>query len=254
MLHFFRRIRRDLLANREIYKYIKYAVGEILLVVVGILIALQINNWRELKKTEQATIQIYENLLLSLRQDSTDIERILKYQDHCVAAQIKLLTNSSTQIESQLKDTSIQDLLVDIIRGSVSFFPNSGVYNAIISNGDIGLIDNNEIKVSLIQLYDHQYNKYANIDAIVDEKFQFRIFPVIDEKMTNYLSDSVQETVRVTKSIDKDLFINHYDELVNEIEASHRIVFTGRRVLKEIRESINHLIYEIQSELKTRNL
>ncbi len=252
MLHFFRRIRRDLLANREIYKYLKYAVGEILLVVLGILIALQINNWREQKKTEQATIQIYENLLLSLRQDSTDIERILKYQDHCVEAQIKLLTNSSTQIESQLEGKSIQNLLSEIIWGSASFFPNSGVYNAIISNGEIGFIDNNEIKVSLIQLYDHQYDKYANIDAIVDQKFQFHIFPVIDEKMTNYLPDSVQETGRVRKRIDKDLFTKHYDKLVNEIEASHRIIFTGRRLLKEIRESINHLIHEIQSELETR--
>ncbi len=46
MLHFFRKIRRDLLANSQFFKYLKYAVGEIVLVVLGILIALYINNWK----------------------------------------------------------------------------------------------------------------------------------------------------------------------------------------------------------------
>jgi len=50
MIHFFRKIRHDLIANNKSYKYFKYAIGEIVLVVLGILIALQINNWNEERK------------------------------------------------------------------------------------------------------------------------------------------------------------------------------------------------------------
>ena len=47
MLHFFRKIRRDLLDNDKFLRYLKYGIGEIILVVIGILIALQVNNWNE---------------------------------------------------------------------------------------------------------------------------------------------------------------------------------------------------------------
>ena len=53
MLHFFRKIRRDLLANSQFFRYLKYAIGEIILVVLGILIALYINNQNELRKEQE---------------------------------------------------------------------------------------------------------------------------------------------------------------------------------------------------------
>ena len=53
MIHFFRKIRRDLLANSQFFKYLKYAIGEIILVVLGILIALYINNKNEERKEQE---------------------------------------------------------------------------------------------------------------------------------------------------------------------------------------------------------
>ena len=50
MLTFFRRIRKGLLGSGQARKYLLYAIGEIALVVIGILIALQINNWNEWRK------------------------------------------------------------------------------------------------------------------------------------------------------------------------------------------------------------
>ena len=52
MINFFRKIRHKLADNNQFLKYSRYAIGEIVLVVVGILIAVQINNWNEARKAE----------------------------------------------------------------------------------------------------------------------------------------------------------------------------------------------------------
>lgn len=65
MIKFFRKIRQQLLSENKFKKYLLYAVGEIVLVVIGILIALQINNWNELKKDRLKEFQ----MLLSLQKD-----------------------------------------------------------------------------------------------------------------------------------------------------------------------------------------
>ncbi len=71
MLRFFRNIRQKLLENRNVRKYFWYALGEILLVVIGILIALQINNWNEERKEALIEIQFMNQLLDDARQDSS---------------------------------------------------------------------------------------------------------------------------------------------------------------------------------------
>jgi hypothetical protein len=69
MINFFRKIRRQNLAENKTGKYIKYAIGEILLVVIGILIALQVNNWNEERAKEIALQAHLKNLVEDLNQD-----------------------------------------------------------------------------------------------------------------------------------------------------------------------------------------
>ena len=57
MIKFFRHIRKNLLNEGKTSKYLKYAIGEIILVVIGILIALQINNWNEKKANEERPLK-----------------------------------------------------------------------------------------------------------------------------------------------------------------------------------------------------
>jgi uncharacterized protein DUF6090 len=59
MIKFFRKIRQSLLSEGKTGKYFKYAIGEILLVVIGILIALQINNWNEQNKNTESELTNY---------------------------------------------------------------------------------------------------------------------------------------------------------------------------------------------------
>ena len=70
MIKFFRKIRQKLLQQNKIGSYFKYAIGEILLVVIGILIALQINNANEAHKAKQSEKAVLKNLIQDLRADS----------------------------------------------------------------------------------------------------------------------------------------------------------------------------------------
>ena len=74
MIQFFRRIRRDLLANSQFFKYLKYAVGEIVLVELGILIALFINNWNNKRQIEKQELKFLLEIRQNLEQDIDDAE------------------------------------------------------------------------------------------------------------------------------------------------------------------------------------
>ena len=63
MIKFFRKIRYDLMEKNKTGKYFKYAIGEIILVVIGILIALQINNWNENRKNRVTEADYYCRIL-----------------------------------------------------------------------------------------------------------------------------------------------------------------------------------------------
>ena len=73
MIRFFRILRKRLLTENRIGKYLLYAVGEIVLVVIGILIALSINNWNEAKKNRLQEIAILNNIKQDLILDTLDI-------------------------------------------------------------------------------------------------------------------------------------------------------------------------------------
>ncbi|NVK48990.1 MAG: hypothetical protein HWE09_04440 [Cyclobacteriaceae bacterium] len=69
MIKFFRKIRQNLLSEGKTGKYFKYAIGEIVLVMVGILLALQVNNWNENRKENQLKLQLLKELQFSAKDD-----------------------------------------------------------------------------------------------------------------------------------------------------------------------------------------
>ena len=152
LIKYIRKIRYDLMEKNKIGKYLKYAVGEIILVVIGILIALQINNWNENRKSKIMANELYTNLLTSLEQDSIEVQRT-----------IDLLTKS---LETQRK-----------------LILSKGVYDVITSNNSLDLLQSKKIKALLINLYDFQYKRYENVDAIIDHKYHYQLGSLIRKKI-----------------------------------------------------------------------
>jgi Family of unknown function (DUF6090) len=79
MIKLFRKIRQKLLSENKLSKYLLYAIGEIVLVVIGILIALQINNWNETQKDQRELTNILQNIAADMRLDALNLKDNLEY-------------------------------------------------------------------------------------------------------------------------------------------------------------------------------
>ncbi len=120
MIKFFRKIRQNLLSEGKTGKYLKYALGEIILVVAGILIALQINNWNERRKQKD----IFD---LSIEQAYNNID--LEFQN--MAANVEIVKNSVILIESLLESS---DSIPDHKLPFILLYVDRGIDNSETSN------------------------------------------------------------------------------------------------------------------------
>jgi hypothetical protein len=149
-------------------KYFKYAIGEIILVVIGILIALGINNWNENRKTQEKIKQFLVSLKSELRNDLTEINGVTE-------AQVSR-SNSITQAIELSKNSNVKTIiLTDSIKyynpgSNFTFFPTVGSYNAANNAGLIENINNVELKRSVLDLYEHLYPRVIYNGAILDER------------------------------------------------------------------------------------
>jgi hypothetical protein len=127
MIKLFRKIRYDTIGKNETGKYLKFAIGEILLVMIGILLALQVNNWSENRKSSIASKEIYNNLLQSLKQDSTELKRIIEIQLRSTQSRRKIISTEFEDLQDEFNDEEIDQLIENIYNGAASFFPRYGV-------------------------------------------------------------------------------------------------------------------------------
>ena len=139
MIKFFRQIRQTIIMeNSKTSRYFKYAIGEIILVVIGILIALQINNWNENQKLESKKETYYEQLLDDLKKDSVFAEQIIsKFQHYLKDLEDYFgLYYSKDMLTPQQAYERISKLSVF----STSFTFHSSTIESLQNSGDINLI------------------------------------------------------------------------------------------------------------------
>ena len=119
MIKFFRKIRQNLLLEGKTGKYLKYAIGEILLVVIGILIALQVNNWNEERKAAGNEKILLTEVLEAVRADSVELAAMAAFMDSTfnVYAQLYMISNGDLSPES-LRN-------IDLMRNSANNLPIS---------------------------------------------------------------------------------------------------------------------------------
>ena len=140
-------------------KYFKYAIGEVVLVVFGILIALGINNWNQENKDSKLGKEYLTRIHRDMVQDTTNFRDVIKYNANLrndIKEVLVVLHQEINKMEQVQKIAVVYDNATEQV-----FSSNQNTYNGMISSGALQLIKNLELKEAIINVYSEYDEKKA---------------------------------------------------------------------------------------------
>lgn len=237
MLRFFRQIRQKLMEQNNVRKYLLYALGEIALVMVGILLALQVNNWNE----ERKKADLAESYLTALKEDLIlDIENF-EYQIEDLSFQLSQIDSLEEILsEPSLTNSDFNDLIkanLDIIQTFETANLNNNTFLTLQNTGRVDLLDeiiqfrlldlNSLQKVYQVMITDNLQLKYnLSEDFISEVPFYFHEFKI-----------------EINADVENDIWNN-----VNWVNARRKF-YTFLNMMK----TVNEVAIEITEELKSES-
>ena len=157
MLTLLRKIRKSLIESGSTRKYLLYAIGEILLVMIGILLALQVSNWNQVRKDRNTEKEYLLAIQEDLKQDIAFISGISRQQlrklySYKYADSSFILRYSVSLDTYEITDTMFN--LRSIISATRTYRPTNGTYSALISEGQSKLLQNRELFNKIQKVYE----------------------------------------------------------------------------------------------------
>lgn len=234
MIRLFRSIRQKLMKEGKMTNYLKYAIGEILLVVIGILIALSINNWNENNKNTKREKAFFVNMLDDLKLDSIRLQEIKSILETAVRYKQffeNYMAGKQTDKDSLNAHFHKQyNILVD-------FIPNSTTMDELSSGNGINLISNPVLRRKIVTLYNN-YDVLAIKLKTGKDKGQ-SIVNYVSQKVPNIndISDS-----EMTGLLDDRFYTNQtrMNYLITQLEAVENAFKQCLETLEWIKKEINY--------------
>ncbi|MET6992058.1 DUF6090 family protein [Sediminicola arcticus] len=249
MIKFFRKIRQNLISKGKTGKYLKYAVGEIILVVIGILIALQLNNWNESIK-KKAEIK---NVLVALRNDLIQDTLLIKEKLPFITQQYQL--NESLRARVAESKATI-DTLILVMRyefnpnWSAQIIYNTNSYNSLNQTGLLESLPDS-LKATIKNFYNKKFFLKDKVEKTTND---YR------EKITSYVNTYTFGSTAIHDQgplIDSLVWSNidnkHLAATFQGISNFKRILFT--EIKDELEYSLSNsktLIYQLDLYLKNQ--
>ena len=238
MIKFFRKIRQNMLTENKFSKYLLYAIGEIVLVVIGILIALSINNWNNNNKDKKLEKQYISGLIIDLQADSLAISMLKVASDQQVRTKGKLIEYFEGRTFS---NDSIAHFFGQQWGMPFGFNPITTTIDEMKSSGRIGIIQNINLRKQIIKTYNSYQifingsQTYYERNRIELRKLAFKIPRVFDvETLKNAIKPDIIEALKS-------------DELKNGIMANYAISVNGE--LAELQSKNQQLIKQLKNYL-----
>ena len=177
MIKLFRKIRRNLLLEGKTGKYLKYAIGEIVLVVIGILIALAINNWNQ----NRINTDKQQGYLIGLKNDLeiqiTSFNTLIEFYELTISKGESILIDFSS-IGKLLEIDSINRKLSNLMY-TRSYPEITTTFSDLNSTGQLNLIKEKSLRSQVIKYYQNSDNNKKSIENNVENVYANQIFPVI---------------------------------------------------------------------------
>ena len=229
MIKFFRNIRYDLMEKNKTGKYFKYAVGEIILVVIGILIALQINNWNENQKNRLAEKRYVNDLIEDLKNDSLVLNQINIFLESKSA--------SKTKIEPLLQGNKVEIDSIDfhfVNQWAVKnrFTPTNITIEELKNSGNLNIIKDIDLRRQIVSLY----NNYSN------EVFSEDMFNSANVKLVDIAGTYFRNLLQPTKD---EIYIALEDnKFINGIIAN--FTFARKEAINDLQKQCANLIQNLE--------
>jgi len=181
MIPFFRKIRKQLADNNKPIQYMRYAIGEIALVVIGILIALQVNNWNESKKSNREEIILIKNLKSEFKVNLENLEKIKTKNEILYNSTYELQNLIGKEIKI-LNDHNIDSLLFNAIL-ITDFQSNQFVLSQLKTGGKLDIIRSEKLK-KLLYEWDKALNTKTEVFNMLNTYFMNSLIPFLDENIS----------------------------------------------------------------------
>jgi len=237
MINFFRRIRKKLADDNKPLKYARYAIGEIVLVVIGILIALQINNWNEYRKAKTIEKELLQQFHTELNSDINAIENTLiiyKEVNYSCEVLIKHIKNRGAYHDS---------LTYHFARWNSyeHFNLNSGAISNLNSRG-VDIISNPDLRNSILNLYNQTYTYSKDIGGFFREDHIAFTYPMFLKRI-----EPVEWRNNAIPNNYETLIVDH--EFMNHLQWIKNASLNNLNFYKEAIIEIQNVINAIEIEL-----
>ena len=229
--------------DNKALKYTRYAIGEIVLVVIGILIALQLNNWNQSRKEKVIETSILKELLNDYHSDLLSLNEDIELNNRAI--------NSNDIIKKALTNNQKHHDSLDFHFGSLQYNTQftliTGGYENLKSRG-FEIITNDSLRRAIVTIQDTWYN-YLLIIGKRNNVINFEQFtPKYQKYFTNFHNDFMVNTVSFTPL--------NYDRLIENTEflqliSYQKFINEGTvQVLESTIELIEEIIVKIETEIK----
>lgn len=242
MVKIFRNIRQHLLAKSRFSNYLLYAFGEIILVVMGILIALQIDTLytnHQLQKTERKYLaEIRNNLKFDLR----DIQFNIDFNEGKLRSNIIVLQYLSKEVP--YSDTL--DFHFSNLSYTTRTLPNSSTYETVKSRG-LDIISNDSLRQQITTLYDFYYKNLIDFETKDDHPFQFQVLLPEVIKAIDIVADW-----REAKPVDQQAILKNH-QLKNALTMNIHLREYMIGNYKETHQEVEQTIIQLEKFLDPKN-
>ena len=183
-----------MIKDRRMAKYMLYATGEIVLVVIGILIALQINNWSQSQKEKKIEANYLKNITADLKEQLTSIEVQMAYERSYYEATSRIIDFYNKNQEFSLDSTFFKD--ASFITERKTFVITDPTYTDLISSGNITIIKNKGPKDRLLTYYqdlERVEKVIQNNNSLLTDQHYVSTFLKLGYHFTNYTESAIFE-------------------------------------------------------------
>ncbi|HAT67805.1 MAG TPA: hypothetical protein DCS66_24930 [Flavobacteriaceae bacterium] len=247
MIKFFRKIRQNLLSEGKTVKYLKYAIGEIVLVVIGILIALAINNWNDEKQRKNGLLDTFESILGEIA-----ITRSMIIQDS-IQLDAVILTNQKSLYILKTKNVDSAYQLVSTLGGLVDLqslkfeLPNTMRF---IEDENLKKVENSALKQLALKLK----SEISFLDFYTDyttTQYQSIIEPYVAKNL-NYAE--IQNSTTMINTGQKIDYVELFEdiELSNILNLKLEADIAALRYVKRFNLTLEKVEKEIRQELRKK--